>query len=347
MVAAAAFTAFADGPVGEPFVFEPSAEAADAAALGAAEVEAAQKKAKAKEYASAAEILEGVARRLPASVHDCNLALAYLRANLLVRAKLAWDLSALRNGVRPKWCTGEVSSQLSEALRGSRYAPATVDVVPRDAVIDVMGARVRNMPTVWLPAQPVPVTVSAPGYETQTTTVAISAPSARIAVTLVPLRPAGGDAPIDAGVTEPVSSTPPDAGVVATAPTPDAGVTVTDPNQDALIRIGGTPVGYRAAALTTAVVGWVGAAAFGYAAYHYKQKADDRYPTDPAFQADKDRYGGSALLSLGMAALGAVGTGVYVYFITRDDEVIRKPGAVQVGVGAGASGVGVTFGGSW
>src|SRR5687767_12282000 len=105
LVAGAAIAAFAQGmpSATQRFVFEPTPEAPDAAKLGAAEVEKAQREAKSsKDFAGAARKLEVVATKWPASVHDCNLALAYLRAGLPMQAQLAWDLALLRNGVRPK-----------------------------------------------------------------------------------------------------------------------------------------------------------------------------------------------------------------------------------------------------
>src|ERR1043165_141552 len=121
------------GSADEPWIIESGPEATNAQKLGAAEVERAQKLAKDKKYRDAVLVLEAVARKWPAAVHDCNLALAYLRDDQLTKARLVWDVSALRNGVRPKWCTGEVSAQLSEALRKKGYVPTTVDVVPAEA----------------------------------------------------------------------------------------------------------------------------------------------------------------------------------------------------------------------
>src|SRR5258706_7545518 len=104
------------------WIIEPGPEATDAQKLGAADVTRAQKLAKhPKTLAEAQAVLETVARTWPASVHDCNLALVYLRRAELTRAKLLWDLGELRNGVRPKWCTGEVSTQISDALRKAGY----------------------------------------------------------------------------------------------------------------------------------------------------------------------------------------------------------------------------------
>ena len=105
MLAAAAL-ALADGP-DDRLVFEPTPEAKDAQKLGAPEVEKAQKLAKAKQFADAASVLEGLSKRLPASVHDCNLALAYLRASALSYSR---DAMAVRRFLRE----ARLASQLSQ-----------------------------------------------------------------------------------------------------------------------------------------------------------------------------------------------------------------------------------------
>src|ERR1041385_6196596 len=139
------------GNADERWIIEPGPEAKDAQKLGAADVERAQKLAKDKHLAEALAVLESVDQKWPAAVHDCNLALAYLREKSYTRAQLVWDLGALRNGVRPKWCTGEVSTQLSDALRSAGYVPTTIEVAPPDALVEVSGIPMRSMRTVWLP----------------------------------------------------------------------------------------------------------------------------------------------------------------------------------------------------
>lgn len=351
LVAGAAFAAFAQGtgPASDRFIFEPTPEAPDAAKLGAAEVAKAQKDAKAsKDFAGAARKLEAIAAKWPASIHDCNLALAYLRAGLQTQAQLAWDLALLRNGARPKWCTGDVSTQIAQALRGANYVPVAVDVVPADALVEVNGAAFRNMRTVWLPPTPATVTVSAPGLVTKTVTVTVAL-NARVVVTLEPPAPPVVVQP-DAGV-DPQPTATPDAGVAPAPPPPmpDAAVSPQPPaDQDALIRIGGSPLGYRRAALILAACSWVGAGIFGYMTYAARSDANDVYPTDWRFEGHRDDYKTYAALTLGSAVLGAFSTAAYVYFLTREDKVIPRPGRLQVGVGAdGSFGVGYsgTFGG--
>lgn len=340
LLAAAALVAFGQGTP-ERYVFELAAEAPDAQKQGAAEVDAAQKLAKSGKVGEAVLQLEALARRLPASVHDCNLALAYLRAGQLTAAKLAHDLSGLRNGVRPKWCTGDVSTQISDALRNRRLVLTTLDVTPADSLVEVSGIALRRIGTLWLDPGTYAVTISAPGRVTQTVNIVAASPSAHLAVTLETARPA---LPPDASVAEPMAS--PDAGAVAPV-TADAAVAVTEPPPDnALIKVGGAPVGYRAVALTLAISGWLGAGVLGVLAYKTKGDANGRYKTDPDYQDLADRFDTYKYVSLGSAILGAVATSVYIYFVTQGDEVIRKPGKIEVGLRPDG-GFGVSYSGSF
>lgn len=314
------------------WVIEPGPEAADAQKLGAADVERAQQLAKTKDYKGAANVLEALVQKLPAAVHDCNLALVYLRASALTRAQLMWDLSGLRNGTRPKWCTGDVSTQLSQALRVASYVPMTIDVVPADAMIEVGGVAMRSIHTVWLPQGPIAITASAPGRESQTINASVAAPSARIAITLEAPRAAEPDAgvavapPIDAA---PVVVVPVDAAPVE-MPVPATGE--------------GTPAVYRYVALSTAVVGWIGAGVFGVLTVQAKDDANGVYVTDPSFAGRKDDYDTYRWATLGSIGLGVVASAVTVYLFTRDDGPPPQH-RVQVGVGPGS--FGITFGGTF
>lgn len=345
-LAAAALVAMPDGAAQQPaddrWIIEPGVEAKDAAKLGATEVERAQKLAKAGDVSAAVDALEALSRRLPAAVHDCNLALAYLRASALTRAKLVWDLSGLRNGTRPKWCTGDVSTQLSTALRAAKFVPTTIVVQPPDAVIEVDGIALRNIQTVWLAPSPTSITASKPGHVTKTEPVTIAAPSTRVTITLEtppPVQPVA-----DAGV----EVTPPqDAVPLVTAPPVDAAPVMATPQPDPFITIGGTPVGYRYGALSLAVVGWIGAGVFGVLTYNAKDDADELYTSDPAFDDKRDQYNAMKWATVGSIGVGAVATALTVYFFMREDRVIPTPGRIQVGFGDGGFGVSVqgTFGG--
>ncbi len=321
------------------WILEPRPEAANAQKQGAADVERAQKLAKAKDYAAAAKVLEDLERRLPAAVHDCNLALVYLRASALTKAQLMWDLSGLRNGTRPKWCTGDVSTQLSQALRVAGYVPTTIDVVPTDAVIEVGGVAMRGLHVVWLPPGPTTISASAPGKDRQTLQATVAAPSTRVAITLV--EPAPAVEP-DAGVAAVEPPAPVDAAVVTT--TPDA-ATEMPPLPGPAAASGKSPLRY--VALGGAVVGWVGAGVFGVLTSSAKDDANAVYVSDPAFSDRKDTYDTMKWSTVGFVGLGVVATAITVYLFTREDHPAPSS-SVQVGAGEGGFTIsyGGTFGGA-
>jgi hypothetical protein len=329
------------GSADERWIIEPGAEATDAQKLGAAEVERAQKLAKDKRFREAATVLEGVARKWPASVHDCNLALAYLRSGQLTRAKLVWDLGALRNGVRPKWCTGEVSTQISDALRSKGYVATSIDVTPHDAIVEVNGIAMREIGTVWLEPRMATFNASAPGRLPKAVQQMVAAPVSRVSITLE----------------EPKVETPtPDAGVPVAPPvTPDAGVTtpvepVAQPDagvpaSGALITYDGKPLGWRTTTLITALSLGAVAGVCGYLTYDAKNDANEHYVTDPQFDGAKDRYNTMAIATSVVGGLAVVSAAFYVYFVAAGDVPIRKPGKIQVGGGPGN--IGISFSGTF
>jgi hypothetical protein len=311
------------------WVFEPGPEAADAQKLGAADVQRAQKLAKEKKYDQAAILLESVSQKWPAAVHDCNLALAYLRANALTRAQLVWDLSALRNGARPKWCTGEVSTELSQTLRKKKYVPTTIDVTPGDALIEVGGVAMRNMRTVWLPPGPTVINASAPGRLPWSQTVTIEPPSTRVAITLE-LPPAPTP---DAAV--PVHAAP------EAPPVVDAAPLSVEPPPLALLTVNDTVIPTKTILLVS-TIGLVAAAGVtGYLTYDAKQHANELYKTDPSFDSRVKRYDNFRLATELTAGAAAVSAAIYFYLLVTDEP---NPG---VGVNATNSSVGVTYGGRW
>jgi hypothetical protein len=342
LAVAAALLAVRDG-IAQPalatdrWIIEPGPEAPDAQKQGAADVERAQKLAKAKDYAGAAKVLEELDRRLPAAVHDCNLALVYLRASALTKAQVMWDLSGLRNGTRPKWCTGDVSTQLSQALRVAGYVPTTIDVVPTDSVVEVGGVAMRDIHTVWLPQGPISITASAPGKDSQTISATVVTPSTRVAITLAEPKPA--DVP-DA-VAPPVDpAAQVDAGVEAAPPDAPPAVTVPPPPPTA----SGPSSAPRYVALGGAVVGWVGAGVFGLLTSRAQDDANAVYVSDPAFADRKDTYDTMKWSTVGFVGLGVVATAITVYLFTRDDH----PAATSsVQVGAGEGGFSITYGGTF
>lgn len=348
-LAAVALLAVPEGSADERWILEPGPEAKDAQTLGASEVARAQKLAKAKQYAEAAAVLEALSKKLPAAVHDCNLALVYLRASALTRAKLVWDLSGLRNGTRPAWCTGDVSTQLSTALRAAGFVPTTIDVVPPDAVLEVGGVAIRGMRTVWLPPGQATITASAPDKVTQTLQAAVVAPSTRVAITLAAPAPAVVEP--DAGV--PTVSTPVDAASsVVAAPPVDAAPT--PPEREGptpLLVVNGSPVAYPYVALTTAAAAWLSAGVFGVLTLRARDNANSVYATDPDFEARKREYTTYRWAAVGSVGLGVIATAVTVYlFATRDEP--PPPSGVSLDLGGmGGESIGITysgaFGGRW
>ena len=174
---------------GGAWVIEPVAEEHGAVAAGTADLARAQDLARAKQYVDAVHVLEDLDRAHPASLHDCNLSLAYLRAGVLTRAQLFWDVAKLRNGDRPGWCTGDLSKQLDTALRAAGYVPVSLEVSPAGAVVEVGGVDVRGVHVLWLAPGPYTVVARAPGTIDATQSITVAAPSARVAITLAPPKP--------------------------------------------------------------------------------------------------------------------------------------------------------------
>jgi hypothetical protein len=330
------------GSADERWIIEPGPEAKDAQKLGAAEVERAQKAAKNKRYDEAAAILENVARKWPASVHDCNLALAYLRNDQLTRAKLVWDLGAVRNGARPKWCTGEVSTQLSDALRKNGYVSTAIDVTPHDALVEVGGIAMRGMQSVWLPAGVVTFNATAPGKLPKAVQVTVAAPVSRVSITLEEPK-VEAPAP-DAGVPVAPPVTPDAAVTTPVEPVaqPDAGV----PPSNSLITYDGRPVTWRTTALISTLTFGVIAGVCGYLTYDAKNDANEHYVTDPQFKDLKDRYNALSIATTVVGGMAVVSAAVYVYFAAAGDAPVQKPGKIQVGGGPGDIGISLsgTFG---
>src|SRR5262245_22617082 len=104
-------------PTASADVFEPGPEVPGAVDAAAADVKAAV--ALGKDRASkwdALHAFQKIAQDRPAALHDCYLALAYLRTDSITEAKLVWDRSAMRGTERPTWCTGDLANQLKKAL---------------------------------------------------------------------------------------------------------------------------------------------------------------------------------------------------------------------------------------
>jgi hypothetical protein len=327
------------GSADERWIIEPGPEAVDAQKSGAADVARAQKLAKDKHFAEAAAVLEDVARKWPAAVHDCNLALAYLRNNALTRAQLVWDLGALRNGARPKWCTGDVSTQLSEALHKAGYVPTTIDVSPPDAIVEVNGIAMRSMRTIWLAPGTATFNASAPGRLPKAVQASIAAPTSRVTILLEEPRvepPAPPDAAVPVVAPPPVT---PDAGVAAVPAEPDAGV----PSGGSPIVINGRRLSWKRTALVATLTFSATSVLLGYFTWDAKNKADALYVTDPKFAEQKQSYDDFALSTTVLSAMAVVSAAVLVYLSVTDDDA--SPGTVKVGGGPGD--IGISFSGTF
>ena len=92
-----------------------------------------------------------------------------------------------------------------------------------------------------------------------------------------------------------------------------------------------------------ALIGAAGSTIFFLDARRARRTADTHYPTDPAFAADRAHFRVERALGFTLAGVGAVGLGVLVYAWLRHDPARDRP---RVGIGIGASGALVTFGGA-
>lgn len=312
------FRAPASGQPDDAWVIEPAPEGPQSIKAGAAELERALGLAKKKDYAEAASVLEVVARRFPAALHDCNLSLAYLRAGALTRAQLLWDVSGLRNAARPNWCTGDLSSQLSTALRAAGYVPVSIDV-PADAVIEVAGVKVRGIKVLWLATGPATIAAHAPGKLDVVKQIDVTAPSARVEIELV--------AP-------PVET--PDAAVPVDAPAivPDA-TPIVPPPPPREIETSST---LRYISAGSAIAGWLGGATFYFLARSARNDANELLPSEPAFDDATSRFETRRILAYSLFAVGAIATGYFAY------DVIKKP---NKRITIQPTGSGVAIGGAW
>jgi hypothetical protein len=312
----------ASGDPDDAWVIEPAPEDPQSLKAGAAELERALGLAKKKDYAEAAKVLEVVARRFPAALHDCNLSLAYLRAGALTRAQLMWDLSSVRNAARPNWCTGDLSSQLSTALRAAGFVPVSLDV-PADAVIEVAGVKVRGIKVLWLPTGPATLAAHAPGKLDVVKQIDVTAPSARVQVELVAPPLATPDAmPVDA------PTVIPDAPVVVALPPPVSNVE--------------TSSTLRYVSAGTALAGWIGGTTFYVLARSKRDDANELLPSEPAFDDAKSSFETRRILAYSLLAVGAIATGYFTY------DVIAKPNKrITIQPSATPTGAGVSIGGAW
>lgn len=303
-----------------PIIFAPAPEADGAIARGAGELARAQQLARKKRFRDAAAILEPLVQEQPAALHDCNLALAYLRGGELTGAQLAWDLSRLRGPAAPDWCAGDLARDLAKALRAGHYVPVTLAVSPAGTIVTVDTYTVRDLGLIWLPPGRHTFTAQADGVPAATSTVDVAAPAARVTLTVAP--------PVrepDA----PPAVVPPDAPLAPLAPAdaaPELDVSEPDlpPPPEA-------PRSYWPvyAAGGTAVIGLAAGALLHGRALATKDRANALVRDTDAFASERSRFGTERALAITGYAVGAAAIGVAVWQWTR---IHRDNAPADVGV---------------
>jgi hypothetical protein len=329
-LAVIAALATADDAAG-PWVLEPGPERAGATEGGAADVARAQKLAKQKKMRDAVTVFEKVAREWPSAVHDCNLALAYLRAGAYTRAQLVWEISALRNADRPGWCTATLGEQLSTALRSAGYVPVTLDVVPSDAVVEIGGVTVRRMRIVWLAPGHYAVSARANGRVDGRAEVDVASPSATVSIQLdappaeTPLAP-------DAGVVVPEAAADA-APVVEPKPPHDDRMMLPVPAEPPPKWPGYVALGAGGVAIATGLV-------FHMRALDSKDAANQLRTDDPRFAEEVDRFESRRVVAIGGYVIGAIAAGIGAWWLL-DHAAETGP---QVGASVSGDGASVTLG---
>lgn len=318
------------GPADEPpAILEPGPEQPGAIGQGAADVKKAQALARKKRVPEAVAMLEKLAATLPSATHDCNLALAYLRAGELTRAQLRWDLARLRGVTPPEWCTTTLAADLAAALRDKGYVPLALSIEPASAVVDVAGLRVRKLDLIWVAPGTYAITARADGLVDETVHVAVAAPSARAAIALDPPAPLVMEPPIDAAA-PPVDAPPPiDAAVpIDLPPPPPPPAPVQWPTYVGL--------GVGGAAL-------VAGAVLHARAYGTRTDADALPSGSAAFEAKAAEFSDQRALAIGAYVLSAAGFGFAAGWWLGHRAPEGRP-AVGVSVGGGGAALTVTWG---
>lgn len=314
-----------------PPVLEPAPEVPDAEAQGAAEVARAQKLARTKKLGEAVAILEQVATRLPSASHDCNLALAYLRAGALTKAQLRWDLARLRKARPPEWCTTVLAAELAAALRDRGFVPLAITVSPADATIEIeeAGVRLRRLDLVWVAPGMYTIGARAEGMIDGEAHVAVAPPSARVQITLA--------APVVEPVPAPIDAAPPVDAAVAPPPEVDAApaievLPVAPPPRVSWPGYAGAAIG--GVALVGGVVMHVGAAGT-------REDADQLVRGTPEFGRALDRFERQRGLAIAGYVVAAAGLGFAGWWVWgRAGEDAARP---AVGLSVGGDGAAVTF----
>ncbi len=321
-------------PAAPDLVFTPGPEEADAVKRGAADVKAAQALARKKKLVEAVALLEQLAVAHPAATHDCNLALAYLRAGQLTRAQLAWDVSRQRGKAPPDWCESDLAGQLAAALRERGFVPLTLVVSPAGADVEVAGTHLRDLGLVWLPPGTYTVHARAEGMVAQSVTLAVAPPSPRATIALEPPAPpidAAPPEPIDAPVAVPIDAAP----VAAPVDAMPSGLPPPPPLPSRMPAFVGVAAGG---------VGFGLGLAFHLRALGTKRRANDLVAGTPMFEDQRARFGTERAVALGGYAFSAASFGFAAWWWLRRERAERAY-TISIGQSDRGDGAMLTIGG--
>lgn len=117
----------------------------------------------------------------PSAEHDCLVALAYRRMDVLPQAHLWLERARARGGEQPPWCVEGLRREVDAALRQGAYAPVDVSVAPAGATIAVSAfapdEAFQSPHTIWLPLAVHELVASHPGHRTERVTLKIQTPN--------------------------------------------------------------------------------------------------------------------------------------------------------------------------
>ncbi|MEZ4365516.1 MAG: PEGA domain-containing protein [Kofleriaceae bacterium] len=295
---------------------------ADPVAAAKAEATAAAKLASAGDLAGAAAGYRRAYALDPRPEYQCNVGVAYYKAQQLPRAQFFLTQCVLGGtSLDPSFLASvrSVQTAVEAKLREGEFTPVGVVVEPAGATVTIdaweddegfVGAR-----ALWLPWGTHTLTVSAEGYVTRTETVPL-ATRARVDVRVeLERQPVVEAPPVDP---PPIDAPPVDAPPVD-APPVDA------PPVDA------PPAPRRTAAIVatsvTATLA-VGAGAAYLLARHRASQASEYFVDEPEFATYRDKARAWQKVAIGTGIVAAVGAGVSAYLWLR-----RPPGERRVTVG--------------
>ena len=298
--------------------WEPLAEEPGAVAAAAKDVEKATK-VEATDKAEAVFLFSEIAEHHHAALHECYLALAYLRRDQLTEARLALDVSAAMGGERPKWCTGTIANDIKKALADQQYVEVAIDVTPADAIVNLNnGVRIRGLHSVWWRRfyKTVAVDIVADGYQAQQIEIDLSG-TPRIAVHLEPTKASPPPPPEPARQPSAPAPQPPPQAQPLPPPVP--------PPPPPRSHRGGQ----KAIALGVTLANAALAGTSFYLMHYFHDQANARYPSDPRFDDAHNGWELTRDLGLGFTGLAALSGGYLLYLAftgDRDVPTIDQPG---------------------